>query len=263
MRLKRSLLLGAAGLALLLTAPPPARAGGAAFTFDPRAYAPGQRVLGRASFDPTVKGNGRLEDGPFYAYLLPLNEAIPPPAIPDRGVLLGRIGMRMSGLGSAIATISFVMPDVRPGTYVIEPCDDPCRRDIVGDFVGGTIEVVRTPELALIENVRIAVRPDLDEATARVRANLASGIADTRSRQAAEEARQQTLAEQMSRLQSQVDRLTSRDSGSSWSVAMSGWAVAAGIILVAALRRRGPRSRVTVATDLASSKPAQSGSPTS
>jgi hypothetical protein len=182
MRLKRSLLLGAAGLTLLLTAPPPARAGGAAFTFDPRAYAPGQRVLGRASFDPTVKGNGRLEDGPFYAYLLPLNEAIPPLAIPDRGVLLGRIAMGMSGLGSAIATISFVMPDVRPGTYVIEPCDDPCRRDIVGDFVGGTIEVVRTPELALIENVRIALRPDLDEATARVRANLASGIADTHSR---------------------------------------------------------------------------------
>lgn len=131
-----------AGLAM----PPGASAGGvSSFDFDRRYYVPGDLARGRTTFDSTIDGSGRVEDGPFYAYLIPENGGyIDPPHIPNRARRLGPLRI----VRSTIASIRFRVPSIAPGDYSISLCNLPCRESMVGDLWGGSITIVGSPERA-------------------------------------------------------------------------------------------------------------------
>jgi hypothetical protein len=77
---------------------------------------------------------GTIADGPYVAYLLPIGSTgiDDPDAIP-----VGEIEMRpVSGTGIA-ARVTFTVPHVPTGWYVLEYCNDPCTVDGIGDLVGG------------------------------------------------------------------------------------------------------------------------------
>jgi hypothetical protein len=127
--------------------------------FDRLYYSPGEAVHLQTDFRTDIDGlpgafTGSVEDGPYYAYLLPFRRFVHPPNIPKAAILLGRIQMdRGEGEGEWSASISFEMPHVEPDDYWVDMCNDPCRVNGVGDLGGGSLRVVATAEEARLMNL--------------------------------------------------------------------------------------------------------------
>jgi hypothetical protein len=134
-----------------------AAGGGAVFDFDPTYFVPGDRAVGETVF--WISGKDRhLLNRTFYAYLIPGQEWIEPPRIPDGAVPLGPVTL------GGLARISFTVPNVAPGGYNVGICDRPCRHALVGDLVGGWITVVGSQEEARLLPIIDRLRVRLDRA---------------------------------------------------------------------------------------------------
>lgn len=77
---------------------------------------------------------GRLSDGPYVAYLAPIEiyDVDHPSA-----VRLGEIRMEPSDVWGMIATVEFAVPAVPTGHYHLTYCNEPCTVDGIGDLIGG------------------------------------------------------------------------------------------------------------------------------
>lgn len=127
------------GLAVLTVSAGTASAGGAWFSFEERYYRVGDEVVGTVV---THGGTlGWVEDGPFYAYLLP-GEVTRVPAF--SAIRLGPVELEDAGNGGVRATVAFVMPDVPSGEYFVGYCNDPCTEGL-GDIIGGYVRVLGAP----------------------------------------------------------------------------------------------------------------------
>jgi hypothetical protein len=141
-------------LAVTLGSASPAGAGGSQWTFDQPSYLPGEVATARGDFGPGCCDRGWLDDGPYLAWITPY------PAdgeLPDREALLVgdvrltqepiRFGDQTSFVN--VATVVFVVPDVRPGPYVLLHCNDPCTAPL-GDLVQGLLWIGSAGDLAAL-----------------------------------------------------------------------------------------------------------------
>jgi hypothetical protein len=143
-------LVAAATAGALLAMPDWAAAGGSWLETEKQYYAPGDEASARGTFGQGQL-EGRVEDGPYYAYLVPGYRWFEKPGtIPDYAIPLGPIAIRPATGNYCcwVATLQFIVPDVPPGRYSIDYCNDPCTVNGMGDLIGGSFFVGETEEEA-------------------------------------------------------------------------------------------------------------------
>lgn len=187
--------------AVVILLPQPAEAGGSWLETERQYYTVGDHVVARGTFG---RGSleGRVSDGPFYAYLTPGDrdwEALPT----EDAIHLGPMTIA-EATGSYccwVARVEFTVPDVTPGRYWIDYCNDPCTIDGIGDLIGGMIFVGETEREARLaarwERAKARVermRERLDEAAAEIAA-----LALRREAESTEEDREPNAAPQATR----------------------------------------------------------------
>jgi hypothetical protein len=200
---------------MLLSPVPAWGGGGSTFEFGDRydradEYLPvGQRVVGHMDVAFDTRREHRF--GPFYAYLRPHTTTWgKPPGIPNGAVPLGPIDLMNIKPGkwtSADARLDFTVPDVKPGRYLIEYCNDPCTHAMSQGDGNWPTFVVITPTVA---EARMRARVD------NLQAHLESKIyrADKRARHGERRAERSFLAndattERTAALEEQVESLAS------------------------------------------------------
>jgi hypothetical protein len=125
-----------AGMLVLVAGVAPARAGGALLDFDREFYVPGDVV--HASSGVWLKSsNGRLDDGPYFAYLSRYAglDGMPPPLPPDAlRVTSAEVAPRSGDDAYGDVSVEFVLPELEPGRYWVTLCDEPCEL-LLGDVM--------------------------------------------------------------------------------------------------------------------------------
>jgi hypothetical protein len=178
--------LAAAVIGAMMVAAPPATAGGSWLETERSNYAPGDHAMARGVFgDGSYEGT--VEDGPFYLYLVPGYRGLPRnQSIPEWAVPLGplSIGPAEGRYCCWVASADFTVPDVAPGRYSLDYCNDPCTVDGIGDLLGGSFFVGASRQEARlqgrIERLRFKV-----EALARTKRDLRkteAALAEVRER---------------------------------------------------------------------------------
>ncbi|MGH2723231.1 MAG: hypothetical protein ACRDI0_03015 [Actinomycetota bacterium] len=147
--------------AVVMLLPQPAEAGGSWLKTDREYFSVGDHVVARGTFG-TGSLEGKVSDGPFYAYLTPGDRAWDDP-LAEEAINLGPLTItKATGQYCCwVAEVEFTVPDVPVGRYRIDYCNDPCTVDGIGDLIGGMIFVGDTEREA-----RFAAR--LERARARV-----------------------------------------------------------------------------------------------
>lgn len=116
----------------------PASAGGSWLVPDRRAYVPGDRALLRGHFS-NGSLEGRISDGPYFAYLLPQGRWIHGSDIPGTAIRLGELRIVLGGgKYPKRARVEFTVPNVARGIYHVSYCNDPCTVDGIGDLIGSS-----------------------------------------------------------------------------------------------------------------------------
>lgn len=229
-------------VALLLLPAAPANAGGSVMEPGRRGYGVGETATFRGSFSMSGSYEGRLSDGPYVAYLAPVE-------IYDvdhqRAIRIGEIRMVRSDVWGVIASIAFTVPSVPTGRYYLTYCNEPCTVNGIGDLMGGgAFYVAPTRQEAL-------VRARVDSLTWR----LADARQDGRreERQAAERlerseathARELALArEETATLEARIAELRAASARyeepmvAGWAVVIAAIVVAVGILAAAVIVRR-------------------------
>lgn len=249
-----------------------ARAGGATFEFSTEVAFPGQVVTGRAVFDPGASGADDLRHGPWDAYLVPGAGtgsdpfALPPDA--EGAVLLGPITIRSGAPRSHhTAEVTFTVPDVAPGGYLVTVCNRPCRRTLLGDLVGGWLEVAADAEGARALRLERAVTEAFDLRITELEASLGPRI-DRFHRSALD--RDGQLTDRLDRLADRLTALEGRvalrgppppaEPPSPW---LGGWTVAVALaafwVAAAAARRRRDRMDTADGSEEAEAAPVHLG----
>ena len=146
MRNRAGLCVAAVGIVLAGGAASPAAAGGVMFSLDKRVYVPGEVVRAHANvWLKSTIGGGRLEDGPYFAYLGTSRELPSPPPIPPPAIALGEIAISPDDDGRyGTARLRFTLPDLEPGRYWIVNCNDPCTTTL-GDLMSTPVVVAAGP----------------------------------------------------------------------------------------------------------------------
>jgi hypothetical protein len=214
----------------------PAQAGGSTFSFHNRWFAPGQTAVSKTQFSDWAGAQGRVAEGPYFAYLVRGDRFIEPPQLPHNAVRLGQVTMlRVEGTIWE-ASIRFVVPRVRPGGHLVSLCNDPCRSTSVGDLVGARISIAATAEQAKMRNLEARIRErvaqDVSETISSLQQQLdaatpPSGITvGTEMRLAPIEDELKTMAAQVRDLRQPGDQ------GLLAWLWLSGWVVAAGMAIL-------------------------------
>jgi hypothetical protein len=136
--------------AAILATAGPAAAGGSWLETEDQYYSPGSQATARGTFGPGAY-EGRVSDGPYYAYLVPRFRWFEKPGpVPDYAIPLGPITIRRATGNYCCwaASLTFTVPDLPPGRYSIEYCNDPCTVNGIGDLIGGSFWVADTQEEA-------------------------------------------------------------------------------------------------------------------
>lgn len=230
----RALLCVALLSAGLLMSSPAASGGGSALDFDREYYVPGDVAIGRTLFTARIKGNPGIEDGPWYAYLVPTRQWIDPPRIPASAIPLGPLTIvdRVDDV-NALARIRFVMPDVEPGAYAVNVCNDPCRDAYVGDLIGGWFSVADSHEDAQLLMARERQIERLRSMRYRLRREARQAERVFEQRVSSLETENAELGRRLSATQADLARLGG-DRGPS-PVAMAGWGIAALLLVTLAI----------------------------
>jgi hypothetical protein len=172
---RRGVAIGAAVVACLAMAGP-ASAGGSWIAPERPTYVPGDIGLVRGSFS-SGSLEGRLADGPYYAYLLTRNVWIQRHRVPPAAIRLGVLEIARTSSHGFSARVEFVVPNVESGMYHIGYCNDPCTVDGIGDLAGSEPFAVA----ATREGSRLVLRNErLGQTVARItlgRQRLATKVA--------------------------------------------------------------------------------------
>jgi hypothetical protein len=230
-----------------------ASGGGSTFDFHRRWLAPGERVFGRTQFGEGGQGQGRVSDGPYFAYLVRGDRFIEPPSIPRDAVRLGTVRMHRLGGGIWEASIRFVVPNVRPGTYTVSLCNDPCRNAYVGDLMGAWISIAASVGQAKIRNLEARIEERIGQQMSDTTSGLQQDLDLLRETVAAQQSRSisvatdlrlSSLEDQVKAMSTQVRQLRGRaDQGLTAWLWLVGWLVAGSTAAAWWRSRRGrPRS---------------------
>lgn len=169
--------------ASLLAVPTPAGAGGPQLDWSKQAYIPGEIVFGRTNvwlkttFED--RGRGRLEAGPYYAYLSPQPATRRADGglrnwqqVSDDWIPVGRVHIEPRPDGRyGTATVRFRLPELEPGIYWVDACNQSCAMGL-GDLVGTLLNVVadESERRLMIFTHRIA--RDLDRLQVRMKSEV-------------------------------------------------------------------------------------------
>lgn len=228
-------------VALVLMPAAPANAGGSWMEGD-RGYGVGERATFRGSFSMSGSLEGRLSDGPYVAYLAPIE-------IYDvdhpRAVRLGEIRMVPSDVWGMIATVEFTVPAVPTGRYHLTYCNDPCTVDGIGDLVGGdAFFIAPTRQEALLLSRVDRLTWNLTHARQEARAREREALEKLEHSQETG-AREMTLARgEIATLEARISELRAvpaRDDQPlvpGWAVAAAAMILAVGVAAAAIVRRR-------------------------
>lgn len=247
-----------ATLAALAVPTGPAAAGGSWLWPDRRAYVPGDRALLRGSFS-TGSLEGRISDGPFFAYLLPQGRWIDGSEIPGSAIRLGELRI-VHGHGSypKRAQVEFTVPDVARGFYHVSYCNDPCTVNGIGDLIGSSsfaIAPTRAEGRLMVRVARLEsrVRIVAQRVHARTRSERkrleraleerTSDLGEAETRVAALETQIAALREASGAQAQQARPMVDPWVGVAVAVALAGLAAS-----VLARRRRWPVRHVTIAS---------------
>lgn len=148
--MRRTIVAATTCLLVAFPATPSTAGGMTSFDFQDDYALVGESVTGRAGFYTEARGTGRIENGPWHAYLIPARTWIEPPSIPENAIDLGPIAIEDQGDGRALASVTFTVPDVRTGGYHLGLCNIPCTESFVGDLGGGWLSIARTEEAAAL-----------------------------------------------------------------------------------------------------------------
>jgi len=219
-------------------------------------YLPGQTAVLRGAFAVNrLKNTGRIEDGPYYAYLLVGSRygMIDPPRIPNGAMRLGvvRFGPVTEGQDGyryVTGSVTFTVPDIASANYAVSYCNDPCRSSTIGWLGFGRITIVHTALEAKLFDTRDSLKGKLRAARFHLRPNETRiAVMETAAREAA--ADQRSLQEQVRSLTERLAATRQKPDDSAIPAWMLIVAIAAVLALalgvVLAIRRR--RSRASVA----------------
>lgn len=180
----KGMMVAVVALAGALVPVAPAAAGGCAdFEWDAPFYEAGQVATGRVEY--LYYGGrvttGGLEDGPYYAYLSPPGTDAGPP-LSDAARRVAEVAVDPGGGAchqDATAELSFTVPDVAPGDYVIEVCNDPCE-DTLGDMWLSPLRIVSSPETGRLSEAADRLDERMAVARYRVRRMVGQRIRELR-----------------------------------------------------------------------------------
>jgi hypothetical protein len=219
-------------------------------------YLPGQTAVLRGAFAVNrLKGTGRIEDGPYYAYLLAgssLYGMIDPPRIPNGAIRLGVVRFGPVTEGDAgyrysKGSVTFTVPDVASANYAVSFCNDPCRSSTIGWLGFGRITIVHTALEARLLDARDSLKSELRAARFHLRHNEKRiEVLDTGAREAA--ADQRSLQEQVRNLTERLAAARQTPDGPAipaWAAILAIAALLA-LALAAAFAIRWRRSRAKV-----------------
>ena len=105
---------------------------------------------------------GRLDRGPFYAYLVTTNRSFPQVGkpIPAGAIRLGTFQVEERRPKWFDLTVSFTVPDVAGDGYTVAMCNDPCTVQGFKEPIVGYISIVQTARegVLLTRNQRLSNR---------------------------------------------------------------------------------------------------------
>jgi hypothetical protein len=226
-------IIGLMATAMLQAAAPAWGGGGSTFEFGNRNdrsdefVAVGQSVVGHMDLAFDHRREPTL--GPFYAYLRPYTTRWrSPPRIPNGAVPLGRIDIGDLTRGKwtyTAARLEFTVPNVEPGRYLIEYCNNPCTYAMGTNDGNWPTFIVVTPTIA---EARLRTRLSNTRSRLESKVYRAKAVAD-RARRTAERALRESssAAYTISDLQDEMDSIEARTaSGRTWSFSWAWTAVA-------------------------------------
>jgi uncharacterized coiled-coil protein SlyX len=120
--------------------------GGAYMEFDRTYYLPGETATAEAYVYLLERQQGRLDHGPFYAYLVTTNRSFPRVGqpIPSGAVRVGTFQVEESRPKWFELTVSFTVPDVAGDGYTVAMCNDPCTVQGFKEPIVGYISIIQT-----------------------------------------------------------------------------------------------------------------------
>jgi hypothetical protein len=144
MQKKRSFLVTALAVSLLLVTPTGARAnGGAYLEFDQTHYVPGDAGVATTYVSVPRRNASLLDRGPFYLFAVPegmLREGRP---IPAGAIRLGTFTIKKEK-GSYELRAEFTAPQLASDSYFMGLCNDPCTLAGFREPLTGSISIVAT-----------------------------------------------------------------------------------------------------------------------
>ncbi len=145
----RRFLVGAATAAILVASAGGAHAGASWLETERSAYAVGDHAVASGTFGSGTH-DGKVADGPFYAYLIRGDRSITPGPIPASAIPLGPLSITPARGNECcwVARVEFTVPDVPAGQYRLGYCNDPCTVHGIGDLEGGSFFVNQSSEEA-------------------------------------------------------------------------------------------------------------------
>ena len=152
--------------------------GGAYMEFDRTHYLPGDVATAEAYVYLLKPQQGRLDRGPFYAYLVTTNRSFPQigKPIPAGAIRLGTFQVEESRPKWFDLTVSFTVPDVAGDGYTVAMCNDPCTVQGFKEPIVGYISIVQTArEGVLLTQEPATLQPDLRAAPRREEAREGDG----------------------------------------------------------------------------------------
>jgi hypothetical protein len=163
MRMRHVLAVAITVGAIVVMNPIAARAdGGAYMEFDRTHYLPGETATAEAYVYLLKPQQGRLDGGPFYAYLVTTNRSFPQvgKAVPEGAIRLGTFQVEESRPKWFELTVSFTVPDVAGDGYTVAMCNDPCTIQGFKEPIVGYISIVQTARegALLTQNQRLSNR---------------------------------------------------------------------------------------------------------
>ena len=163
MRIRHVLAVAITVGAVMVMNPVAARAdGGAYMEFDRTHYLPGDVATAEAYVYLLKPQQGRLDRGPFYAYLVTTNRSFPQigKPIPAGAIRLGTFQVEESRPKWFDLTVSFTVPDVAGDGYTVALCNDPCTVQGFKEPIVGYISIVQTARegVLLTKNQRLSNR---------------------------------------------------------------------------------------------------------
>ncbi len=147
MRMRHVLAVAITVGAIVVMNPVAARAdGGAYMEFDRTHYLPGETATAEAYVYLLERQQGRLDRGPFYAYLVTTNRSFPQVGkpIPAGAIRVGTFEIEQSRPKWFELTVSFTVPDVAGDGYTVAMCNDPCTVQGFKESIIGYLSVVQT-----------------------------------------------------------------------------------------------------------------------